>query len=159
MAQVAHSLVVTCDGAFVTTIQLVFDCLNTKYFMTIHQMPGTKCICDIRSTPTFGQDKYFVQTFFFNRKCYVNAYPDVMQGGVGVGILSERKSSVERIRITWTKFNASHLLKYSTSFDALYRPEGLDVVRFNTTSRCVNNDSSVSSNSSFCYFQLKENTI
>jgi hypothetical protein len=79
MAQMAYLFVVICDGAFVTA-QLVFDCVDTKYFMTIHRMPGTKHMCDIRYALQLFVRINDSRKHFFNRKCYVNARPDIMQG-------------------------------------------------------------------------------
>jgi hypothetical protein len=48
-------------------------------------MPETKRICVLVRINVSWKH-------FFDRKCYVNANPDIMQGE---GILSERKNSVE----------------------------------------------------------------
>jgi hypothetical protein len=61
----AHSFVVICDEAFVTTIQLVFLLSQHKIFHD--HPPNARDKTHVRykiPTVTFGQDKCFVETFF-----------------------------------------------------------------------------------------------
>jgi hypothetical protein len=114
VAQVAHSSVVVRRRA---TIGVGFECLNTKYFMIMHGMPGRKWAWGLRHPlQLLIRISVSWKHFFFLQEVLCKCKPGRYVRAGGGGIRFERKSRGKWIHITWTVSRKSlRNLKHRTS--------------------------------------------